>query len=515
MSANDLSIKINNTDLFTEKSLIFESHDLDQDKISVPIANAKFGILNLKTINSSLSKENIEIIFMVDRSGSMSDMCSDGRSKMQHICHTLSNMVIYFNENQDINTHIIIHAFDDKIYNIIERCKITKDNLDEVLYKINHITPKNSTNIEMALKDISSTVEKIRSEKNTSEIVSIFMTDGEVSNGKSDPGYLSQIVDNSINNYFIGFGVDHDAFLLNSLGNITNSSYHFIDKIENSGYVYGEILHEILYKLLFNVKIEVKNGLIYDYKINLWVDSLFVANIVSESNKIYHIVSASPEICIISMNAEQNIYDKNGIEAIMLREISVFNENEVEDLTKYVFRQRTMQLLYNINNYNNRRQKKLGIFGRNRNISPINENNHLLKDQLNNFLSEMKKYMSENGMEDDKIMKNLCDDIYILLRTFGTAYGPMYSCARQTSQGTQRSYTVSHTPEDNNTKYVSKIPLTRQTHNIYVNPDDLIKDNVFSDTFNDISQHQVSGLEDSPFLSPSAARVMREISQKE
>jgi hypothetical protein len=32
---------------------------------------------------------------------------------------------------------------------------------------------------------------------------------------------------------------------------------------------------------------------------------------------------------------------------------------------------------------------------------------------------------------------------------------------------------------------------------------------------NDISQHQVSGLEDSPFLSPSAAQVMRNISRKD
>jgi hypothetical protein len=32
---------------------------------------------------------------------------------------------------------------------------------------------------------------------------------------------------------------------------------------------------------------------------------------------------------------------------------------------------------------------------------------------------------------------------------------------------------------------------------------------------NDISQHQVSGFEDSPFLSPSAVKVMRDINRKD
>jgi hypothetical protein len=509
------SLLLQFTELFTEKSIIFEDRPLDIVKVPIPdsISTPKFGILKLNAITAPLSKENIDIIFMVDRSGSMSDLCSDGRSKMHHICHTLNNMVLYFKDNATIKAHITIHAFDNLIYNIVDRCKINEENINEILFKISHITPKDNTDIELALKDISATTEKIRNENADSEIVSIFMTDGEVSTGKSETGFLCELVDKSICNYFIGFGVEHDAVLLNALGNSNKSSYHFIDKLENSGYVYGEILHEIVYKLLFNVKLEITDGLIYDYKNNLWVSSLYIGNIVSEANKVYHISRSSLKGCRILLTADQKVYD-NDREVIMGHGVSIFDEGAVEDLTKYIFRQRTMQLLYAVNTYNNknnRTRKIMGIFGRNRRSTSNDEDSPNLKDQLNVFLIEMKKYMTENGLENDKLMKNLCDDIYISLRTFGTQFGAMYSSARQTSQGTQRCYTVSHTPEARVDDFVSRLTLTRQTNKVYDNVEDLMLDHFA----NDISQHQVSGLEDSPFLSPSAAQVMRNISRKD
>jgi len=260
------------------------------------------------------------------------------------------------------------------------------------------------------------------------------------------------------------------------------------------------------------------NGLIYDYKNNTWVSSLNVGNIVSEMNKIYHIVSDNTGLCQLLIKADQKIYDENGVETIMSHGYSVFNEGTRENLDKYIFRQRTMQLLYSVNNHNQQNKRKENVFnwiGRNRRMKQQgnDDENPYLKEHMNELLIEMKKYMTDNGLEQDKLMKNLCDDIYISLRTFGTKYGAMYSCARQTSQGTQRCYTVNHTPDDNYNEFadIRRLPLTRQTNQTYDSTEELLKHHISTD----ITMHEVSALQDSPFLSPSAAQVMRDITRED
>ena len=69
-----VSLLMSNNNLFTEMSIVFEDRHLDLKDI--PITDAKFGILKFTAISAPLSKENIEMLFMVDCSGSMSDSCA-------------------------------------------------------------------------------------------------------------------------------------------------------------------------------------------------------------------------------------------------------------------------------------------------------------------------------------------------------------------------------------------------------------------------------------------------------
>jgi hypothetical protein len=200
------------------------------------------------------------------------------------------------------------------------------------------------------------------------------------------------------------------------------------------------------------------------------------------------------------------------------------------DLTRQIYRQRTLQLLYEVNDFCNRKRSYesshdtgiLNIFIGNRDdiaFQTLEDEKKNIKFKLSNLIEEMKKYMTDNNLEEDKVLKNLCDDIYICFRTFGTKFGMMYCTARQTSQGTQRQYTASsigvtediydanRTIRQRNRNRAPGIPqLYRQTNAVqfYDLPDDFELP---------IVQHTMSDFADTPYLTPQATEVMREISK--
>lgn len=497
--------------LFTKQTLQFESALVDTNLVPISnITDAKFGILSLEAISIPLNHDiDQEFVFMVDCSGSMSDQCSDGRTKMQHNLHTLKNMILYFKENS-IKVYITINTFDDKIYNILCRTTITEENFTFIMAKIDKIIPRGSTNIEKALEHSRETIERIKTDFPDHNISHIFMTDGEATTGNESPELLSELVDRSVTNAFIGFGIDHDSVLLNQLGSGENSGYYFVDKLENCGFVYGEVLHSILYKLLNNVVITIENGLIYDFKNNIWSSTLNVGQIVSELKKVYHIISSNPSECVVTFS---------GLKISDLSEVSfcITGVESEENLTKYVYRQRTLQYLFRANDYLKKKNvnNKKRVVGINNNWflkHCIDDNDlfiadeNLLKKELVTFITEMKQYMTDNQLTDDGFMKNLCDDIYICYKTFDTKFGAMYVGARQTSQGTQRGYTVSHTPDD-----TYDCPPVLQRHNAVINSC-FNCDNLPSLDELPILQHELSDFADAPYLTPSSAGLMREIS---
>jgi hypothetical protein len=82
-----------------------------EESVTGGVVTNKFDKENFGVLELSIPKENVspsvcrsgevdkgvkkvwDIVFSIDNSGSMSDMCSDNRSKMQHIIHTIKNMI--------------------------------------------------------------------------------------------------------------------------------------------------------------------------------------------------------------------------------------------------------------------------------------------------------------------------------------------------------------------------------------------------------------------------------------
>jgi hypothetical protein len=511
-------------DMFASHTLEFQEKFIDGNLIAGTISDSHFGILNLKAISADHNNLSHDFVFMVDRSASMEDRCGDGKTKMQHICHILKNMVSYFKEHPTIRAHITICTFDDVCDTVLERVVITDTNFSKIITTIDEILPRGSTNIEAAIQHINQCCSTIRTEFPTHNICSVFMTDGQVTTGNPEVEVISGLIDRTIDNTFIGVGLEHDGTLLSTLGSGQNCNYYFIDKLENSGFVYGEIIHGVIYKMLTNVKLTIEFGLIYDFKNNKWVSSIDVGNVVGESDKVYHVSTHAPDACWVSVSG-------NKLDGSALEPLVALRKEGWATLDKYIYRQRTLQHLYIINDfvkrqYNNNDHNLFGILDRPATEQPIIDEQKQIRDALRAFIDEMKNYMTTNNLTHDSFMKNLCDDIYICYRTFTTKYASMYAAARQSSQGAQRCYTVNHTPQDDAAEHMYRTPprLNRKGRGGIPPPPILSRSNprgasmlTFPDlenVFDNDIIHKVTRFDDtqSPYRTPGSVTLMRALS---
>jgi hypothetical protein len=408
----------------------------------------------------------------------MSENCNDGKEKIQHIKHTVKNILNYILTKPEVNVVFNVFLFETKVTDILINETVTQENIEELKKKIDKIYADGGTNIENALKKF------IELSKESSGVVSnIFMSDGYANEGITNSKHLTSFVNESVSNTFIGFGIEHNPQLLTNLSSGNNASYFYIDILENAGHVYGEILHGILYKRFTNTILAIENGLVYNWKTNSWSTSLLIGDLISDTCKQYHIISHDCQAvkCILT-----------GSESESECEIFQINENKnkcYDDLTKYFFRQKTLQILFNSRHINkdDGENDNNNYFSFNKEKEEEEkeqekekiENIKLFKKQMKNLIKEMEDYVKKMDIIEDRFIKNLCLDIAICYKTLGTNLGHMYSCSRQTSQGTQRVHSV-RTPRK--TQY-SLTPCSRDNNSSMNNnsdDDDEDNDSIFN-----------------------------------
>jgi von Willebrand factor type A domain len=383
----------------------------------------KFATLYLEIDDVPPTQEPQTILFSI--SGSMSDTCPDGRTKMQHIVHTTKNIIDVFSK-ETTNISVEIWGFDDKLEPIIQETKCTSETREEMHEKLaQSLNPRGTTNISIALKNANERLQNFSSTKRTH----VFMTDGQVTSGPKKADQLIQHVDPSYPNIFVGFGSDHDAFLLQSLSN--QSNYYYIDHIETAGLAYGEITHSILYEALKNITINIENGEIYDYRTNIWSNTLEIPSLAGESKKTYHLRSTNPKDLKATIRSQESDISED------VHVLPELEDAPTTDFTKYLYRQKTLELLYEAQQSIKSEQQKL--LDSSYTHAPFVE---LIK-KLKDFLMNMKDYIHQNNLQDDSFMADLCDDIGITMTTLNKSnfnIAAAYSAGRARSNGTQGSF---------------------------------------------------------------------------
>ena len=413
-------------------------------------SNLHFGILQLEITETNETQQPQDILFTIDISGSMNDKCKDKKTKIQHAIHTTKNILSVFEKSTNKDIQIEIIGFDDNIEKVLPWTRITKDSVDfskEQLYKLE---PRGSTDIELALKTAMKSFDKQEKQEQKTHI---FLTDGNCTTGEDSPSILSKIIDKdkdndkSINHIFIGFGTDHNAYLLQTLAS-KKDSYYFVDEIENIGLVFGEIIHSILYKALENIEITIHQGEIYDYVTNTWSNKLRISSLSSEAKKTYHVRTTSPENISATISYNNSNSSSNFEEINQLPDL--VNEDEIiepTNLIKYMLRQKTQEFLHNAREIcvesddEENQSQKTPYRKHERTNHKTNKKKQQIKKEIKEFMNHLNLYMNTNDVADDEFHNRLYADLCVAYKSINNPNGIMFLGSRQHSQGRESSYT--------------------------------------------------------------------------
>ena len=375
---------------------------------------SQFGILEVKTPETGPTKSPQHIILVIDRSGSMAAKGSDGMSKMEHVQHTLRNMLTHIVSLQ-CKISVSIVAFDDKIETIAENQLLTEHSLHDLIEACDRIRPLNRTDIGGALAEM----ERLSSLGDNP--VCILLTDGCPTSGVCSTEDLKAMVPKDAECAFIGYGIDHNAHLMAALSEGQSCENYFVDSAENAGSVYGEILHGILYLAGTDLEIDMSGCKIYDWKSNSWGNRLSVPKLPGGVTKVFHLMNrVGPpgdqgwEVVSTPRAARLSLLVEDGRQVV--NEVRD-SETGTEDLTKFMLRQEVLEIMSDAAS-NRSKTKKMED----------------LESRLRNRI--------EQAPEEKVFIDNLLDDLYITQKSMESPLGEMFRMARHSSQGDQRAYNI-------------------------------------------------------------------------
>ena len=392
--------------------------------------------------------------FMIDVSGSMVDIVDNGRTKMQLLVHTLTNMVHYFAKNTQ-NVFIQVKGFDDCIHSYIDCVHVTEKNVDEIVSKLARIRPMQMTNIGLALKTMNDDVKSSDIEKQ----VGIFLTDGDATVGELSADKLAQHIPLDVPFHFIALGSEHNPYMMYRLGHYSNYTNNwFIAEIEQTGNVYGEILYNELHRIGTDAKLKIYNGQLYDYHAQDFVPSLNIGSLYTDTEKHYHIVTTNPENCYVWL--QYMCYDTEKQIKIKITDLPpllsidqmhsgyTFQHSQPYFDSIQYFRLATQislgkarnKLLQNIHVDYDELNDEDNILFYKKNMLPSNIDQYMpFREIVQKFYSELSEHMNLYNLNENEYMKGLCDDISILLQTIGTISQLKYSVLREDIQGQERT----------------------------------------------------------------------------
>lgn len=438
-----------------------------------------FGIIRAEIPEMPSKYEAAHFVIAVDESGSMNELCKDGRTKIHHIRKTIICILDYFLQtSRDTGQihYVSLIGFSNTAKYIFVRKLVDETLICTLPVMLGTLKPGGTTSFESAFKLTSEALSLTLPDVGGKLVqrVNIFMTDGLITAGNKNINYLKNLyIKHDVPHLLIGVGKNIKYEVLRSLARVPRGSCYFIENIENIGLVYGEILHNCLYEIYRNAVIRGTNIEIYNFETNSWVNELKISSLSSGKTRVWQIrktsntldnqavvisleyqlvneqpepLAASGEASAFAQALENDILDYSPRTYTILSR--AFSKDNLygchKEIKKYWWRQRSQEITNQVQTF----------FSETRwsNIKNTQSDTFFdiesIQNMLESFLADMKLYMKNTpDLENDLFMQSLCDDIYINILGLGSTIGEPYIQARQDSSGNERAYNMTDIEE--------------------------------------------------------------------
>lgn len=413
----------------------------------------------------------------IDASGSMGETATrrgqNSQTKMQFVHMTMINMVEYIVSQEEENPHaefyLSIVSFDSHASCVLPPCRVSKENKNQIMETIARIAPRGGTNFEKCFKEIANIMSRENSFIEDREGVSIsenyttrmhvFLTDGANNEGEKNAQRLAAILNQNAAavtttttptteaprkdtmQIMVGYGCDHDSTMLQNLcAQFNKSRQWFIDDVEKTGCIFGEILWCAMNTAYSEVRL-CSNVEVYDFNKMSWEHEIVIDDVIYDSSRTFYL-RVAPEVsnvmCELHYFSIENPLNTSNVETLEIAAtLPILQATPIidEDVEKELWRldtittiDKALKFLQNLRRltYNESRIQK------ERMIQEVSE-----------FQEKFIKYVNDKNLAEDPFIIQLADDLYVCINgLMASTVGERYVAARQASQIQQRAVTV-------------------------------------------------------------------------
>ena len=422
------------------------------------------------TAVAAQSRQKIRVIMYasIDCSGSMAENASryqqshqQQNTKMHFVHATLNNMVDTIISQQEEFSHVEFYLALVKFHSsatcVLHPMRVTLESKDEIIRIISLISPLNGTNFEKCFKEIAHLISNESQHISPSDDIPqhcvqrmhVFLTDGDNNEGNKSIPQLASILSASAvqpTQIMIGYGTDHDSATLQSLcSHFPNSRQWFIDDIEKTGCIFGEILWSSVNAAFTKVSISTPHAEVYDFETMQWKNEICLGDFAYDSSRTYYIRTPwqhdelACKFTYTSIEAPQDtsceIVTPMNYKSLLPSPSTETQETKDAEVEKELWRLDTITTI----------DKSIQFFKTMRRMTfqdQVDTKARLI-DEITAFQEKFLKYATDNNLIEDPFIIQLADDLFVCINGLAvSSIGERYITARQTSQIQQRAVTI-------------------------------------------------------------------------